>query len=299
MIPPRSFRTRRERSDLFRVGLTRDLGMNRQSGRGSFIDGVVDAVTLYYREVLQNLTASQSPTAEWPQGQSSGRSPMSRLPSRTPSMKHRTRSQSSLHEALRRHAEQFRKDAQLHRIAEKLQTEFVAQVGHRPAPIEVHAWQNSLGALSMLLDQAQLNDHGVILEYQLGNTSRRLDAMLTGRADTSTENAVVVELKQWTGETIGSSTADNCVELRAWHAGAARAPPIGPGRRLPAVAARQPRRLLRDRCGRPDRRQLPPQLPVRPDRRALGGSPCRGAPPQPALHRRPVGRPRRVPRRSS
>jgi hypothetical protein len=41
----------------FRVGLTRDLGMNRQSGRGSFIDGVVDAVTFYYREVLQNLTA--------------------------------------------------------------------------------------------------------------------------------------------------------------------------------------------------------------------------------------------------
>ncbi len=110
--------------------------------------------------------------------------------------------------------EQFRKDAQLHRIAEKLQTEFVAQVGHKAAPSEVHAWQNSLSALSMLLDQAQLNDHGVILEYQLGNTSRRLDAMLTGRADTSTENAVVVELKQWTGETIGPSTADNCVELR-------------------------------------------------------------------------------------
>jgi hypothetical protein len=28
-------------------------------------------------------------------------------------------------------------------------------------------------ALSMLVDQAELNDHGVIGEYQLGNTSRR------------------------------------------------------------------------------------------------------------------------------
>jgi hypothetical protein len=37
-------------------------------------------------------------------------------------------------------------------------------------------------ALSMLVDQAELNDHGVILEYQLGNTSRRLDAMLTGHS---------------------------------------------------------------------------------------------------------------------
>lgn len=41
----------------FRVSLTRDLGMNRAAGRGGFIDGVVDAVTLYYRDVLQNLTA--------------------------------------------------------------------------------------------------------------------------------------------------------------------------------------------------------------------------------------------------
>jgi hypothetical protein len=41
----------------FRVSLTRDLGMNRMAGRGSFIDGVVDAVTVYYRDVLQNLTA--------------------------------------------------------------------------------------------------------------------------------------------------------------------------------------------------------------------------------------------------
>jgi hypothetical protein len=33
-------------------------------------------------------------------------------------------------------------------------------------------------ALSMLVDQAELDDHGVILAYVLGNTSRRLDATL-------------------------------------------------------------------------------------------------------------------------
>jgi len=41
----------------FRISLTRDLGMNRAGGKGSFIDGVVDAVTAYYGDVLQNLTA--------------------------------------------------------------------------------------------------------------------------------------------------------------------------------------------------------------------------------------------------
>jgi uncharacterized protein (DUF169 family) len=39
----------------------------------------------------------------------------------------------------------------------------------------VASWQNSLMALSMRLDQAELNDHGVILEYQLGNTSHCSD----------------------------------------------------------------------------------------------------------------------------
>ena len=109
--------------------------------------------------------------------------------------------------------EQFRADAQMHRIAEKLRAEYTTQIGHKPAPSEVASWQNSLMALQLLLDQAQLNDHGVILEYQLGNTSRRLDAMLTGHAASSAENAVVVELKQWSGASIGPSTADNCVEL--------------------------------------------------------------------------------------
>ena len=42
---------------------------------------------------------------------------------------------------------------------------------------EVAGWQNSLIALSMLVDQAELNDHGIILEYQLGNRSRQLDAL--------------------------------------------------------------------------------------------------------------------------
>lgn len=45
----------------FRVSVTRDLGMNRMARRGAFITSVVDAVVVYYREVLQNLTAWHPP----------------------------------------------------------------------------------------------------------------------------------------------------------------------------------------------------------------------------------------------
>ena len=106
--------------------------------------------------------------------------------------------------------EQFVADSQLHRIAEKLRNEYVAQIGYKPGPAEFNAWQNSLQALALLINQAKLEDHGVILEYQLGNTSKRLDAMLTGRSSSSAENAVVVELKQWGATT--PSPADGCVE---------------------------------------------------------------------------------------
>src|SRR5258706_1815458 len=40
---------------------------------------------------------------------------------------------------------------------------------------------------------------GVLLEYQLPLTSRRLDCMITGRNGQDRENAVIVELKQWEG----------------------------------------------------------------------------------------------------
>jgi uncharacterized protein len=60
--------------------------------------------------------------------------------------------------------EQFRADAQMHRIAEKLRTEYTAQIGHKPSLSEVASWQNSLLALPMLADQAELNGHGVILD---------------------------------------------------------------------------------------------------------------------------------------
>ncbi len=41
----------------FRLSLTRDLGLNRQAGRGSFIDSVLTNVKTFYGEVLQQLTA--------------------------------------------------------------------------------------------------------------------------------------------------------------------------------------------------------------------------------------------------
>lgn len=88
-------------------------------------------------------------------------------------------------------------DATRNVIARRLETAFVDYFRYRPSPSEVRSWEESLARLSLVLSSAKLTDHGVFLEYQLPQSSRRLDAMITGLDENKKENAVIVELKQW------------------------------------------------------------------------------------------------------
>jgi len=88
-------------------------------------------------------------------------------------------------------------DASLNQIAGKLQNAFFAYFRYNPSPGEVNSWRNSLRALSQTFQYAGLDDHGVILEYQLPLTSRRLDCLICGRDEKRRDNAVIIELKQW------------------------------------------------------------------------------------------------------
>ena len=74
---------------------------------------------------------------------------------------------------------QFIKDATLNQIADKLsQKTFLNYYRYSPPDAEKRSWKNSLRALSVVFQNAQLFDHGVILEYQLPLTSKRLDCLV-------------------------------------------------------------------------------------------------------------------------
>lgn len=49
----------------------------------------------------------------------------------------------------------------------------------------------------MVFEHARLTDHGVIVEYQLPQSSMRLDCMICGKDAKGRDNAVILELKQW------------------------------------------------------------------------------------------------------
>jgi len=113
---------------------------------------------------------------------------------------------------------QFIQDTIQNQIAEKLKSAFFNYFRYYPSPAEINSWRNSLRSISQVFQYAELLDHGVILEYQLPLTSRRLDCLICGKDDRKKDNAIIIELKQW--EKCEESDKDN--EVLTWVGGAKR-----------------------------------------------------------------------------
>jgi len=107
---------------------------------------------------------------------------------------------------------QFLDDTIHNEIGDKLKESFFQYFRYYPSPNEVQSWRNSLRAVSQVFDYSGLNDNGVILEYQLPQTSKRLDCMITGRDQSGSDRAVIIELKQW--EKCDVSDGEN--EVSTW-----------------------------------------------------------------------------------
>lgn len=91
----------------------------------------------------------------------------------------------------------FIEDTVRNQIALKLSDAFFNYYGYPPAKSEVASWGNSLRAMAQVVQFARLDDHGVVVEYELPSSSRRLDFMICGRNASDRDEAVIVELKQW------------------------------------------------------------------------------------------------------
>jgi len=91
----------------------------------------------------------------------------------------------------------FVEDTVRNQIARKLADAFFQYYGYPAVKSEVAAWGNSLRAMAQVVQYAKLDDHGVVVEYELPSSSRRLDFMICGRDASSRDEAVIVELKQW------------------------------------------------------------------------------------------------------
>ncbi|RFU69995.1 DUF2075 domain-containing protein [Bacillus sp. V59.32b] len=115
-------------------------------------------------------------------------------------------------------SEQFIEDSIQNQIASKLRESFFDYYRYYPSDSEMASWRNSLRALSQVFQYSGMTDHGILLEYQLPVTSKRLDCMITGKNESGENEAVIIELKQW--DKCDHSNGEN--EVVTWVGGALR-----------------------------------------------------------------------------
>jgi len=112
-------------------------------------------------------------------------------------------------------SQQFIQDTIQNQIAEKLKQAFFYHLRYNPSSAEVNSWRNSLKAICLIFQYANLTDHGVILEYQLPLSSLRLDCLICGKNNFLVDNAIIIELKQWNK----CQDADGENEVTTWVGG--------------------------------------------------------------------------------
>lgn len=92
----------------------------------------------------------------------------------------------------------FRQDVESNHIADIIEANFIDKIGHRESPAEKTAWRNSMQYMERVLRNSKIKDDcGVLIEYTIPNTSKRVDFIVTGHNEKQEKKYVLVELKQW------------------------------------------------------------------------------------------------------
>jgi DUF2075 family protein len=77
---------------------------------------------------------------------------------------------------------------------------FKTKLGQSTTIGEINSWKNSMQYMNnVLIDNEIPSDAGVVIEYQIPQTSKRVDFILTGQGDNAANYAIIIELKQWSG----------------------------------------------------------------------------------------------------
>lgn len=94
-------------------------------------------------------------------------------------------------------ANEFRHDVDSNRVSDEIKKGFLKNGLPFPKR-EIGSWDNSLRAMESVVRNSRIkSDCGVLIEYRIPPTSRRIDFVVTGEGEDSSKNFVIVELKQW------------------------------------------------------------------------------------------------------
>lgn len=81
---------------------------------------------------------------------------------------------------------------------QKLNDQVQLKLHHKVGIAEQNSWLNSLRAMGHIISDEHIpSDVGVALEYNIPNTSKRVDFIISGKNKRKEEELVFIELKQW------------------------------------------------------------------------------------------------------
>ncbi len=92
----------------------------------------------------------------------------------------------------------FVSDVETEQIAKIIEEKVFERLGKHTGEAEVRSWDNSLKYMYMVMNDQEIpNDAGIAIEFNIPQTSKRVDFMISGYDAKGKPNMVIVELKQW------------------------------------------------------------------------------------------------------
>ena len=83
-------------------------------------------------------------------------------------------------------------------IAQEIEQNILNKLGRHTVANEFTSWENSLLRMYMVMNDPEIPaDAGIAIEYNIPQTAKRVDFMISGYGDDDRPGMVIVELKQW------------------------------------------------------------------------------------------------------
>ena len=107
----------------------------------------------------------------------------------------------------------FKEDVVQNKIADKILNKYQEYYKRKANQSEVRSWINSLNFVKNVLEYAPIEENKIIVEYELPYSEKRIDVILFGKDKEGNDNIVIIELKQWSNESIEDSENEGNIKV--------------------------------------------------------------------------------------
>lgn len=92
----------------------------------------------------------------------------------------------------------FMTDVDTNQITEAIESAYRTNYGRKVSPSERRSWASSMEFMNKTVRRSEVaDDCGVLIEYNIPITSKRIDFVITGKDEAGNSNFIIIELKQW------------------------------------------------------------------------------------------------------